>query len=77
MSSRLSPDDQKKTAQCVCLFGSSEYLSTARHDPGNPRHLLPQPPLPHLSFWEFAIPPFADDYVIIPLFRIIPSNKIL
>lgn len=43
----------------MCLFvWLSEYFCTARHNPGNPRHLLPQPPLPHLSFWEFTIPLF-------------------
>ena len=46
----------------------SIYPSQAR--PGNPRHLLPQPPLPHLSFWESPIPLSADDYLISALFRI-------
>ena len=29
----LSLDDQKKTPQCVCLFGPSEYIPTVRHIP--------------------------------------------
>lgn len=46
--------------------------------PGNPRILLPQPPLPHLSFWELSIPLSADAYLITTLFRISRSlfNKI-
>lgn len=67
----LSQSGRSKKDTPMYLFiwlRRSIYPSQAR--PGNPRHLLPQPPLPHLSFWESPIPLSADDYLISALFRI-------
>lgn len=60
----------KKRHPCICLFGSSEYISITQAHPGNPRNLLPQPPLPHPSFSEDTIPLSAEDYQITTLFRV-------